>query len=111
MHNFMSVRTFSNCISYVIYLYIVCIENTHRRRAIIMSLYISQEEVAPVPEGVGAGLLLHDKEINAEEELEEQKDEQHFLVTRALQGDQKAFGEIVGQYSTLMLRTASMIAG
>ncbi|MBV9258165.1 MAG: hypothetical protein JO215_09120, partial [Ktedonobacteraceae bacterium] len=33
------------------------------------------------------------------------------LVTRALQGDQQAFGDIVEQYSTLMLRTASMIVG
>ncbi|MBV9711502.1 MAG: RNA polymerase sigma factor [Ktedonobacteraceae bacterium] len=40
---------------------------------------------------------------------EEQEKEQ--LVTRALQGDQQAFGDIVEQYSTLMLRTASMIVG
>ncbi|HEU5227852.1 MAG TPA: RNA polymerase sigma factor [Ktedonobacteraceae bacterium] len=37
--------------------------------------------------------------------------EQRLLVTRALQGDHGAFGEIVDQYSTLMLRTASMIVG
>lgn len=37
--------------------------------------------------------------------------EQCQLVARALQGDQTAFGEIVDQYSTLMLRTASMIVG
>lgn len=37
--------------------------------------------------------------------------EQELLVTRAIQGDQTAFGEIVDQYSTLMLRTASMIVG
>jgi RNA polymerase sigma-70 factor (ECF subfamily) len=40
---------------------------------------------------------------------EEQVKEQ--LVTRALQGDQQAFSDIVDQYSTLMLRTASMIVG
>ncbi|GER88305.1 hypothetical protein KDW_24670 [Dictyobacter vulcani] len=37
--------------------------------------------------------------------------EQELLVTRAIQGDHAAFGEIVDQYSTLMLRTASMIVG
>ena len=35
--------------------------------------------------------------------------EQRLLVTRALRGDQKAFGAIVDQYSTLLLRTATMI--
>ncbi len=33
------------------------------------------------------------------------------LITRASQGDQEAFGTIVDQYSTMMLRTASMIVG
>jgi RNA polymerase sigma-70 factor (ECF subfamily) len=37
--------------------------------------------------------------------------EQELLVTRAIQGDQMAFSEIVDQYGTLMLRTASMIVG
>jgi RNA polymerase sigma-70 factor, ECF subfamily len=37
--------------------------------------------------------------------------EQEMLVMRALQGDQEAFSEIVDHYSTLMLRTASMIVG
>lgn len=36
---------------------------------------------------------------------------QEALVTRAILGDHEAFGEIVDQYSTLMLRTASMIVG
>ncbi|GCE19360.1 RNA polymerase sigma factor [Dictyobacter kobayashii] len=50
------------------------------------------------------------------EEAEETLDkpellEQEALVTRAIQGDHEAFGEIVDQYSTLMLRTASMIVG
>ncbi|GCE11251.1 RNA polymerase sigma factor [Tengunoibacter tsumagoiensis] len=49
-------------------------------------------------------------------ELEDNQDrpeqiEQELLVMRALQGDQKAFSEIVDLYSTLMLRTASMIVG
>ena len=35
--------------------------------------------------------------------------EQRLLVTRALQGDEKAFSDIVDQYSALMLRTATMI--
>ncbi len=33
------------------------------------------------------------------------------LIARASQGDQEAFGVIVDQYSTMMLRTASMIIG
>ena len=40
------------------------------------------------------------------EELEQER-----LVMRAIQGDETAFSEIVDQYSTLMLRTASMIVG
>mgnify|MGYP002403078629 CR=1 FL=1 len=37
--------------------------------------------------------------------------EQHMLVTRALDGDNEAFSDIVAQYSALMLRTAYMIVG
>ena len=37
--------------------------------------------------------------------------EQRLLVARALQGDETAFGDIVDQYSALMLRTAIMIVG
>jgi RNA polymerase sigma-70 factor (ECF subfamily) len=40
-----------------------------------------------------------------------EQNEQAELVTRAIKGDQEAFGSIVDQYSTLMLRTASMIVG
>ena len=47
-------------------------------------------------------------EISGIEEKPEQA-EQRALVTRALQGDEKAFGAIVDQYSALMLRTATMI--
>jgi RNA polymerase sigma-70 factor, ECF subfamily len=36
---------------------------------------------------------------------------QRFLVARALSGDAEAFGDIVDQYSPLMLRTATMIVG
>ncbi len=43
-------------------------------------------------------------------ELEEEQEKEQ-LVNRALQGDQQAFSDIVDQYSTLMLRTASMIVG
>lgn len=51
---------------------------------------------------------------NAQEENDQSKidqQEQELLVTRAIQGDQMAFSEIVDQYGTLMLRTASMIVG
>jgi len=44
-------------------------------------------------------------------ELEEEQEKLEQLVIRALQGDQRAFSDIVDQYSTLMLRTASMIVG
>ena len=40
-----------------------------------------------------------------------EQEEQQRLVARALQGDQSAFGIIFDQYSTLMLRTASIIVG
>ncbi len=40
-----------------------------------------------------------------------EQSEQRLLVARALQGDHGAFGKIVDQYGTLMLRTASMIVG
>ena len=43
--------------------------------------------------------------------LEEEQEKLEQRVIRALQGDQQAFSEIVDQYSTLMLRTASMIVG
>lgn len=45
-----------------------------------------------------------------EPELEEEQEKER-LVACALQGDQQAFSDIVEQYSTLMLRTASMIVG
>lgn len=44
-------------------------------------------------------------------ELEDEQENLEQLVMRALQGDQQAFSDIVDQYSTLMLRTASMIVG
>ncbi len=53
-------------------------------------------------------LPISQPEISAIEEKPEQA-EQRALVTRALQGDEKAFGDIVDQYSALMLRTATMI--
>ncbi len=48
-----------------------------------------------------------------EKQVEEktEQNEQRLLVTRVLQGNQEAFGDIVDQYSALMLRTASMIVG
>jgi len=46
--------------------------------------------------------------IHETEEKPEQA-EQRLLVTRALQGDENAFGAIVEQYNALMLRTATMI--
>jgi RNA polymerase sigma-70 factor, ECF subfamily len=61
------------------------------------------------------------QDLLSEQPIAEQQDEeipetpeqaeQRVIVTRALQGDQAAFTAIVDQYSTLMLRTASMIVG
>jgi RNA polymerase sigma-70 factor (ECF subfamily) len=48
--------------------------------------------------------------LETETGLEEEQEKER-LVNRALQGDQQAFSDIVDQYSTLMLRTASMIVG
>ena len=50
-------------------------------------------------------------EVEREEMKASEQIEQHMLVLRAIQGDQEAFVGIVTQYSTLMLRTASMIVG
>src|SRR6266496_1452142 len=50
-------------------------------------------------------------EIGNEDEERPEQIEQRQLVSRALQGDQQAFSDIVEQYSTLMLRTALMIVG
>jgi RNA polymerase sigma-70 factor (ECF subfamily) len=52
------------------------------------------------------GVEVERAELKASEQVE-----QHMLVLRAIQGDQEAFVGIVTQYSTLMLRTASMIVG
>ena len=46
-----------------------------------------------------------------EEQEKPEQVEQRQIVSRALQGDQQAFSDIVEQYGTLMLRTASMIVG
>jgi RNA polymerase sigma-70 factor (ECF subfamily) len=54
--------------------------------------------------------LVTQTEVAIGPELEEELAKEQ-LVTRALQGDQQAFSDIVDQYSTLMLRTASMIVG
>jgi RNA polymerase sigma-70 factor (ECF subfamily) len=47
------------------------------------------------------------------EDLQESAEQlaQEAIVTRAIQGDQVAFGTLVDQYSTRMLRTAAMIVG
>jgi RNA polymerase sigma-70 factor, ECF subfamily len=79
-----------------------------------MSIYMPPEEAtdnALVQEEIRVVPPLAESDASVEEGIEEQRDEQYILVTRALQGDQEAFGEIVDQYSTLMLRTASMIVG
>lgn len=55
---------------------------------------------------------LEPPEMEKEEEEEQPEQiEQRQLVSRALQGDQQAFSDIVEQYNTLMLHTALMIVG
>jgi RNA polymerase sigma-70 factor (ECF subfamily) len=54
--------------------------------------------------------LATETELETNPDLEEELAKEQ-LVTRALQGDQQAFSDIVDQYSTLMLHTASMIVG
>ncbi len=44
-------------------------------------------------------------------EMKQEYDEQRQIIMRATQGDESAFGDIVDQYSSLMLRTAAMIVG
>jgi RNA polymerase sigma-70 factor, ECF subfamily len=51
--------------------------------------------------------LPHTKDIGDKSEPTDQEE----LVFKASQGDSMAFGDIVNQYSTLMLRTAAMIVG
>jgi RNA polymerase sigma-70 factor, ECF subfamily len=58
---------------------------------------------------IASSVVATEAEILPELEGEQENLEQ--LVTHALQGDQQAFSDIVDQYSTLMLRTASMIVG
>jgi RNA polymerase sigma-70 factor, ECF subfamily len=58
---------------------------------------------------IASSVVATQPEILAELEGEQENPER--LVTHALQGDQQAFSDIVDQYSTLMLRTASMIVG
>ena len=55
-----------------------------------------------------ASILTSEATTSIIEEKPEQA-EQRLLVMRALQGDEKAFSDIVDQYSALMLRTATMI--
>jgi RNA polymerase sigma-70 factor, ECF subfamily len=61
----------------------------------------TQPEITAMPEAEK-----HSELIESSEQAELQ-----LLVTRALEGDENAFGVIFDQYSTLMLRTASIIVG
>jgi RNA polymerase sigma-70 factor (ECF subfamily) len=73
---------------------------------------IISDEVAQLPavdtniKAQAVHTMIEKSELEQSESLE-----QEALVMRAIRGDQTAFGEIVDQYSTLMLRTASMIVG
>ncbi len=73
----------------------------------MVAILTSLEREMIVPSAHTA-LSISQPETHAIEEKPEQA-EQRALVTRALQGDEKAFGDIVDQYSALMLRTATMI--
>lgn len=77
----------------------------------------TQETISSMSREATLPIIESDLEKGEEEEeersVEEQAEqlEQEYLVSRATQGDQEAFSEIVDKYSTLMLRTATMIVG
>lgn len=50
-------------------------------------------------------------EATSKQPEQPEQQEQHQIVQRALQGDSRAFNDIVEQYGSLMLRTAAMIVG
>ena len=77
-----------------------------------MSTLVVQElETSVVNEEISNNSVIESPTTpEADAELEEEQIKEQ-LVIRALQGDQQAFSDIVDQYSTLMLRTASMIVG
>ncbi len=66
-----------------------------------------RDKITPPEHPLEPILQSEDTTLKVEEKPEQA--EQRLLVTQALQGDEKAFGEIVDQYSALMLRTALMI--
>ncbi len=68
-------------------------------------------EVEKVRQGVQEQELdiLPTSAIERQSEQQELQQEQSLVVARALAGDERAFQEIITQYSTLMLRTAWMI--
>ncbi len=76
-----------------------------------MTTITAYQAATTIANEIESGILdeTHEEPIieDACEKLEQS--EQYLLVSRALQGDQEAFGEIVDQYSGLMLRTACMI--
>ena len=67
-----------------------------------------ERDTITLPEHVSEPIL-QSEDISSRVEEKPEQAEQRLLVTQALQGDEKAFGEIVDQYSALMLRTATMI--
>ena len=67
-----------------------------------------ERDIITLPEHVSEPIL-QSEDISPRVEEKPEQAEQRLLVTQALQGDEKAFGEIVDQYSALMLRTATMI--
>jgi RNA polymerase sigma-70 factor, ECF subfamily len=81
--------------------------------AIDTDLLIGEDEF--IEDGAGGQEPLQREQVNdidpSDSPCAQQKNEQHQLVSRALRGDQAAFDDIVTQYSSLMLRTASMIVG
>jgi RNA polymerase sigma-70 factor, ECF subfamily len=70
------------------------------------TITISEEVITPPAVDTNINVQENNEILASQENIEQEE-----LVIRAIQGDQTAFGEIVDQYSTLMLRTASMIVG
>ena len=76
--------------------------------AVLTQLSDETETLAEDTPEIQPPILMPETVTPAPEEKPEQT-EQRILVTRVLQGDEKAFSDIVDQYGALMLRTAIMI--
>jgi RNA polymerase sigma-70 factor (ECF subfamily) len=93
-------------------MYIVCIIKKEKGKAQEMPAFTLLEPEILVEEYTADHSASEPIDQQESENVEDaEKNEQYKLVTRALEGDQAAFTDIVTQYSSSMLRTASIIVG